>query len=209
MFMAVQLPQTGDTETLIEEASAHADEHGLSLFQNWFAFFGAAIRLRQDRAAEALPQMQAAIAAADGRLSRQFRPFQLGCVAEAHLRLGDAEQALTVVDTAIQTGEASGEKQSAAGLHRLRGEIFLALQRPLDAAREFQRALSIARRQKARSEELRVALSMLASKRDKERAHTALAEVHGWFTEGLDLPDQTAARAALDPFSTRSSAARS
>jgi DNA-binding SARP family transcriptional activator len=205
MFMAVQCPQSEGTEALIEEATAHADEHGLPLFQNWVAFFGAAIRLRQGRAAEALPQMHAAIAAADGALSRQFRPFQLGCVAEAHLRLGDAGQALATIDNAILMAETTEERQSQVGLHRLRGEILLALERPFEAAREFQRALSLARRQGARAEELRVALSMVRSKRDMERGRTALLQIYATFTEGLDLPDQSAARAALDPFDTASS----
>jgi DNA-binding SARP family transcriptional activator/predicted negative regulator of RcsB-dependent stress response len=200
MFMAVQRPQSNSTEALIEEAVVHADEHGLALFQNWFAFFAAAIRLRQGRAAEALPQMHAAIAAADGRLSRQFRPFQLGCVAEAHLRLGDAEKAFEAIDNAIEIGETTGEKQSEVGLHRLRGEILLALQRPVEATREFQRALSIARRQKAKSEELRVALSMVKSKSeaiDADRARATLARVYATFDEGMHLPEMSEARAAL------------
>ena len=200
MFMAVQCPHTEGTEALIEEASAHADEHSLPLFQNWFAFFGATIRLRQGRAAEALPQMQAAIAAADGRLSRQFRPFQLGCVAEAHLHLGDAEPALSMIEAAILTAETTGERQSEVGLHRLKGEILLALGRPLDATREFQRALSIARRQKARAEELRVALSMVRSKSeaiDAVRARATLARIYATFDEGLDLPELSEARTVL------------
>ena len=209
MFMAVQYPHLENTEALIEEASAHADEHSLPLFQNWFAFFAAAIRLRQGRAAEALPQMQAAIAAADGRLSRQFRPFQLGCVAEASLRLGNADAALSLVDAAIQTAETTGEKQSEVGLHRIKAEILLAQERPLDATREFQRALSIARRQKARVEELRVALSMVKSKSemiDADRARTTLARIYATFDEGLDLPEMSEARTALGRFGDLGSA---
>jgi tetratricopeptide (TPR) repeat protein len=144
--------------------------------------------------------MHAAIAAADGRLSRQFRPFQLGCVAEAHLRLGDAEKAFEAIDNAIEIGETTGEKQSEVGLHRLRGEILLALQRPVEATREFQRALSIARRQKAKSEELRVALSMVKSKSeaiDADRARATLARVYATFDEGMHLPEMSEARAAL------------
>lgn len=200
MFMAVQYPHACDTEALVEEASAHADEHGLPLFQNWFAYFGAAIRLRLGHAAEALPQMQAAIAAADGRLSRQFRPFQIGCVAEANLQLGNAERALEMIDSAIEIGETTGEKQSEVALHRIRGEILLALKRPEEATRAYQRALTIARKQKARSEELRVALSMVRSKSeaiDAERARTTLARIYATFTEGLDSPEMAEVRAAL------------
>ena len=119
--LAVQYPESDGVETLLQEASAHAEDHGLPLFQNWFAFFGAAIQLRLGHAADALPRMQAAITTADDRLSRKFRPFQLGCLAEAHLQLGNAEQALAMIDAAIVTGEITGEKQSEVSLYRIEG----------------------------------------------------------------------------------------
>ncbi len=201
LFLNAQNPEASDSEALIEDAMAHAVEHELPPFQNWFAFFGAAIRLRQGHAAEALPVMQATIANAESKQNWLFRPFQLGCVAEAFLQLGDADRALTAIDNAIDTGHATGEKQSEANLYRVKGEILTALARPLEAERAFQTGLAIARRQKARMEELRIALSMVGSNQaagGADNASATLAHVYATFDEGFNLRDLRAARAVLE-----------
>ena len=65
----------------------------------------------------------------------------------------------------------------------------------------FERALTIARAQQAKSWELRAATSMARlwrgqGKRDAARA--LLAPVYGWFTEGFDTLDLKEAKALLD-----------
>jgi tetratricopeptide (TPR) repeat protein len=202
LFLNAQNPEAGGSDELIRDAMAHAVEHELPPFQNWFAFFGAAIRLRQGHAAEALPVMQASIVNADSKQNWLFRPFQLGCVAEAYLRLGDTERALAAIDDAIETAEATGEKQSEANLYRVKGEILLVSARPFEAEQAFRSGLAIARRQKARAEELRLALSMVRSQpagEDADAARAVLANVYQTFEEGLDFPDLRAARSALEP----------
>ncbi len=64
----------------------------------------------------------------------------------------------------------------------------------------FQRSIRIARQQ-AKSLELRGATSLAQLWRDKgrnEQAHSLLAPVYGWFTEGFDTPDLKEAKALLD-----------
>jgi predicted ATPase len=64
----------------------------------------------------------------------------------------------------------------------------------------FERALATARRQHAKSWELRAAMSMarLWSRQGKRRqARDLLAPVYDWFTEGLDTLDMKAAKALL------------
>jgi tetratricopeptide (TPR) repeat protein len=200
LFLHTQNPEAGGGEQLIGQAMAHAVEHELPPFQNWFAFWGAAIRLRQGHAAPALPIMQATIANADSKQNWLFRPFQLGCVAEALLQLGDAPRALFTIDNAIATAEATGEKQSEAGLYRVKGEILCALQRPADAEEAFNAGLSIARQQQARMEELRLALAMVRAERAGcpiDHARAVLEKVYGGFEEGFDYPDLRAARDVL------------
>ena len=61
-------------------------------------------------------------------------------------------------------------------------------------------AMKIARRQSAKSWELRAALSLsrLWQRQGKmQQAQQALASVYGWFSEGLDTPDAQDARAVL------------
>lgn len=64
----------------------------------------------------------------------------------------------------------------------------------------FQQALVIARRQQAKSLELRAAMSLgrlwAQQGKDKE-AHALLTEIYHWFTEGFDTPDLQEAKALL------------
>jgi predicted ATPase len=65
----------------------------------------------------------------------------------------------------------------------------------------FQQALAIARRQQAKSWELRAALSLsrLWQQQGKRaEARQVLAEVYGWFTEGFDTADLQDAKALLE-----------
>ena len=68
----------------------------------------------------------------------------------------------------------------------------------------FHHALTIARRQQAKSLELRAAISLgrLWQRQGKHtEAHQMLAEIYGWFTEGFDTVDLQEARALLDELS--------
>jgi predicted ATPase len=70
-----------------------------------------------------------------------------------------------------------------------------------DAQTHFERALVVARRQRAKSWELRAATSMAWLWRDQgkqDQAREVLAPVYGWFTEGFDTLDLKEAKALLD-----------
>ena len=65
----------------------------------------------------------------------------------------------------------------------------------------FERALTIARTQQARSWELRAAMSMARLWRDQgkpQQARDLLAPVYGWFTEGFDTLDLRQAKVLLE-----------
>jgi predicted ATPase len=64
-----------------------------------------------------------------------------------------------------------------------------------------QRALDVARRQEAKSLELRAAMSLSRlwqQQGKRQEAHDLLAEVYGWFTEGFDTADLQDAKALLE-----------
>ena len=73
-----------------------------------------------------------------------------------------------------------------------------------DAAKaqaRFDRALAVARKQRAKSFELRAAMGMARLWRDQgkpQQARELLAPVYGWFTEGFDTLDLKEAKALLD-----------
>jgi predicted ATPase len=70
----------------------------------------------------------------------------------------------------------------------------------VQAEEYFHRALDIARRQQAKSWELRAAISLSPLWQQKGKrtdAYQLLSDIYGWFTEGLDTGDLQAARALL------------
>ena len=89
------------------------------------------------------------------------------------------------------------------GVNRVAGEIALKSPEP-DAAKAqeyFERALTVARQQQAKSWELRAAMSLARLWRDQakpQQAHELLAPVYGWFTEGFDTLDLKEAKALLE-----------
>ncbi len=69
-----------------------------------------------------------------------------------------------------------------------------------EAGECFLEAIEIARKQQAKSLELRATMSLgrlWQSQGKKEEARKMLAEVYGWFTEGFDTKDLQEAKALL------------
>jgi predicted ATPase len=78
---------------------------------------------------------------------------------------------------------------------------------PAAAEAWVQRALDVARRQEAKSLELRAAMSLSRlwqQQGKKAEARQLLAEIYGWFTEGFDTQDLKDAKALLEDLSERS-----
>src|SRR5207244_6121508 len=90
-----------------------------------------------------------------------------------------------------------------AEVYRLKGELLLqqlvAHQDEAEAC--YQQALEIARRQQAKSLELRAAMSLsrLWQRQGKRtEAYDLLAPIYGWFTEGFDTADLQEAKVLLE-----------
>jgi predicted ATPase len=95
-----------------------------------------------------------------------------------------------------------------AELHRLQGELLLrqgSTEATLREAEEcFQRALTLARGQHAKSLELRAAISLTRLHHKEGRhseARSILAQCYDWFTEGFDTPDLQEAKELLEQVS--------
>ena len=132
-----------------------------------------------------------------------FAPFYLSYLARAHAELGHFDEAWQCLNEAMTAMETTGERWCEAEVHRMAGEIALMSPQP-DAAKAeayFERALVVARKQQAKSWELRTAMSMARLWRDqgkRDEARDLLAPVYGWFTEGFDTLDLKEAKALLD-----------
>jgi class 3 adenylate cyclase/predicted ATPase len=134
-------------------------------------------------------------------------PTHLALFAGAHAELGQFDDAWRCIGEAMTTIETTKERCWEAEVHRVAGEI--ALKSPAaDAAKAeayFARALAVARKQQAKSLELRAAMSMARLWRDqgkRDAARDLLAPVYGWFTEGFDTLDLKEAKALLDELNT-------
>ena len=123
--------------------------------------------------------------------------------AEAAGHVGQVKDGLRLLAAARTGLEANGQGDLLAEVYRLQGE-FLLRQATSDAAQAeacFQQALAVARRQQAKSWELRAAMSLsrLWQQQSKRtEAYDLLAPVYDWFTEGFDTADLQEARALLD-----------
>jgi predicted ATPase len=124
-------------------------------------------------------------------------------LASAYADLGQLEEAWRCIGEAISTIATTKERWFEAEVHRVAGEIALKSPQP-DAAKaetHFERALSVARQQQAKSWEWRVAMSLARLWRDQgkvQQARELLAPVYGWFTEGFDTLDLKEAKALLE-----------
>jgi predicted ATPase len=112
----------------------------------------------------------------------------------------DGLQALAEAHTLVEQHE---ERYWEAEIHRLRGVLLLRQPGTPQAEAEacFQQAMDVARRQEAKSLELRAAMSLsrLWQQQGKQaEARALLAPIYNWFTEGFDTADLQEARALLD-----------
>ena len=129
-------------------------------------------------------------------------PYNLGTLASALAAAGRSDAALSVIAEALALD--TDECWSEAELQRLDGEIRLTVggaSAASEAEACFERSLDIARRQSARSWELRAVMSLASLWRDqgkREQARDLLAPVYGWFTEGFDTADLKEAKGLLD-----------
>jgi predicted ATPase len=113
------------------------------------------------------------------------------------------DDAWPCIDEAVTAVETTKEAWSEAEVHRVVGEIALMSSEPdaTKAEAHFERAVSIARQQDAKSWEPRAAMSMARLWRSQgkvQQARELLAPIYGWFTEGFDTLDLKEAKALLE-----------
>jgi predicted ATPase len=156
----------------------------------------------QGQREEGMVQMRQGLAAWRATEAEVFRPYYLALLAETYGAGGQPEEGLRLLVEALVVVNSRGERFWEAELYRHRGELTLACSAEKQAEAEtcFRQALDVARRQQAKSLELRASMSLSRlwqrqGKRDEARQ--LLTEVYGWFTEGFDTADLKEAKALL------------
>jgi predicted ATPase len=109
------------------------------------------------------------------------------------------------VNEGLALSRSSGVRLLESEIHRLKGELLLSAGDDEAASQSFRDAIELARRQSAKSWELRATTSLarlLAKQRRRAEARTMIFDIYGWFTESFDTADLKDAKALLEELST-------
>jgi predicted ATPase len=182
-----------------------------TLLQGW-------VLADQGHGEQGLAQVHEGLAALRATGAESWRPYFLALLAEAYGQTGQAEEGLSILAEALATVHKTGERHYEAELYRLKGALTLApssVRRlvssvtnahsptpnpQIQAETCFLKAIEIARRQHAKSLELRATMSLARlwqQQGKREAARQRVAEIYSWFTEGFDTKDLQEAKALM------------
>jgi predicted ATPase len=191
------------TQQRAEAVIALSRERGFPFFWSMGMILRGWALATQGQGAEGIVQLHQGLAAHRATGAEPNRPHHLAMLVEAHGRSGQAEEGLRVLAEALAAAHETENRVYEAELCRVKGELLLVCSTDHDTETEacFRQALEIARRQQAKSWELRAALRLSRVwqrqvKRDETR--NLLAPTYGWFTEGFDTADLQEAKALLE-----------
>jgi class 3 adenylate cyclase/tetratricopeptide (TPR) repeat protein len=205
------------------DAITIATEQGLSFYSGILAVVHGWALAKQGNTEEGLAEIDQGLALYRAKVGEHDMPYFLALLAETQNDMGrnqEAEQSLT---NALAIVEKNGERFYEAELYRLKGELTLRQQSKVESQKSkvfnpqsstpnpqaeaeecFLKAIDIARKQQAKSWELRAATSLARLWREqgkRDEARTVLSEVYNWFTEGFDTKDLQEAKALLEELS--------
>jgi len=125
-------------------------------------------------------------------------PVRIAGLAEAQRQAGSRGDAFKTIEQAL---EASGAPVHRPEILRISGELRRENGQTELAETDFRKALALVRNMGAKALELRAATSLARLLRDtgrRDEAHTMLADIYNWFTEGFDTRDLKEAKVLLE-----------
>jgi predicted ATPase len=194
-------PQAARTQA--EEMLALCTEQGFGMYRAWSLLPRGWALAQQGEVTEGIAQIREGFAGFRATGAELTWPWWLATLAEACGQVGQLDEGLRAVEEALAAVQQNEEGHYEAEVYRLKGELLLqkapAHQEAAEA--QFQQALTVARRQQAKSWELRTAMSLARLRQQQGKraeARALLAEVYGWFTEGFDTTDLQEAKVLLE-----------
>jgi class 3 adenylate cyclase/predicted ATPase len=185
----------------VDQLVAVAAEQGFSYWRALGNIFLGWVKVKNGDVAGGISLLRSGSTAFRATGAELVVPYYIALLARACEIAGQIEEAVTLLDEALQIVERTGERWIAAELNGHKGRLLLQ-QGHSEAAEElYCKALGIAEEQGAKLWELRAAVSLARLRRDQGRhaeARDFLAPVYAWFTEGFDTPDLKDAKALLD-----------
>ena len=211
LWQAARLHQHCREDHLAQELAqagiALSDEQGFGVALAWASVIQGWTLAEQGQAEEGIAQIRQGDAAYRATGAEMGRSHHLALLAQGYGKGGQPQEGLAVVAEALDFVVQTGEVFYEAELQRLKGQLTLEAMvgspdSHVKVAQDcFQQALDIARRQQAKSLELRAATSLarLWQRQGKrENAHQLLSEIYNWFTEGFDTKDLQEAQVLLE-----------
>lgn len=199
---------------LATEVIAVSSEQGFPLWSGMGTIVRGWALAKEGRGMEGLAQVRQGIAEWQVTGFELEWPHFLALLAEVHETVDQPREGLKLLAEARAAADKTGEGFWDADMHRLHGELSLkvattetgrtAEERKIPPEESFLKAIEIARRQLAKSLELRAvtSLSRLWKRQGKkDEARQMLAAIYAWFTEGHDTPDLREAKALLEELS--------
>jgi predicted ATPase len=186
-----------------DELVALADEKTALIWKALGVLHRGCLLVLMGKSSGAVEMIASGIIAYRSTGSTLWTPLHLSYLAKAHSELGQFDEACLRIAEAMTAMETTKETWCEAEVHRIAGEITLLAREP-DAAKAqayFDRALTVARQQQAKSWELRAAMSLARLWRSQGKvpqARELLAPVYGWFTEGFETRDLKEAKGLLE-----------
>jgi len=205
-FVHLQRAEFDRTRERGEEVVVLAERLGFPLFLGLGRVLRGSARAESGEGKAGVAEMQQALGELAGIGSGMGAPSILFFYASGLRKVGSHDDALGALALGVAHAEQQGQHYYDAELHRLRAEILLDMDGNAveEAEALLGQSLEMARRQEAKTFELRAATSLARlwqrqGKRDA--AHALLAPLHAWFTEGFDTRDLKDAKTLLEELS--------
>jgi predicted ATPase len=181
------------TAPLAETVVRLAREHGMALYSAYGEFLQPWARWHLGDREGGLDAMRRGIAACHDMGNLVFTTLLQTALAEAEAEAGEIEAALASIDRTVALTERTGQRWNEADTHRARGEILFkrAPANTEPAEKAFLTAVAVAQQQKAKSFELRAALSLAKFYQSTNRAadaHAVLAPALEGFSPTPEFP---------------------
>ena len=188
LFCLLREPQSA--EVAATQALAIAEEHGFPFIRDVTRQMLGWARAQLGRAGEGVALIRHGL---NGLAEAGFRAQitdHLTRLAEAQALDGKIDDALSTIEEALQANPE--ELFYRPNTFTFRGELRLNVGQPELAETDFREAIALAQKMSAKTFELRATTSLARLLRDtgrRDEAHTMLAEIYNWFTEGFDTAD--------------------
>jgi class 3 adenylate cyclase/predicted ATPase len=194
----------GDNAALDERAGqliAVATEQGFPYWGALGTVYRGWVKVKDGDVTEGISLLRSGSAAWRATGAEVYMPHYTALLAAAYEIAGQVDEAVTLLEDALQIAGRTGERWFSSELNRHKGQLLLRQGHSAAAEELYRNALAIAREQEAKLWELRAAASLARLRRDqgyRAEACNLLAPVYGWFTEGFGTPDLKEAKALLE-----------